>query len=415
MEDVALIAELHSLPSADLAPPLDVTPQRKKEKTFEALLRQVEGLSRQHPVLMVFDDLHWIDPSSRELLDRVIERVADWPVLLLAMFRPEFQPPWTGQPHVTMLTLARLDRRDTAAMVANVAGNAALPTEIVEEIAERTDGVPLFVEELTKAVLEAGAQGAAALSAVPHPALSVPATLHASLMARLDRLGPAAKDVAQTGAAIGREFELRAAGVRHRSAGAATSRGARSADERRPVVRPRHAAAKPATSSSTRWCRMPPMAHCCAAGASGCTAVSWRRSKTASRRSCWRNPRCWPSTARKPGSAEKAVGYWLKAGQQAMARSAMTEAVAQLRKGLEVLAGLPDGPWRLQQELDLQIALGVGINCHGRLVGGGDGARPSPESEAGRAARSARAPGAADHGANLRFISCEPSTGRRSR
>ena len=136
----------------------------------------------------------------------LIERVADWPVLLLAMFRPEFQPPWTGQPHVTMLTLARLDRRDTAAMVANVAGNAALPAEIVEEIAERTDGVPLFVEELTKAVLEAGAQAPAALSAMPHPALSVPATLHASLMARLDRLGPAAKDVAQTGAAIGREF-----------------------------------------------------------------------------------------------------------------------------------------------------------------------------------------------------------------
>ena len=171
MEDVALIADLHALPSGDFAPPLDLTPQRKKDKTFEALLRQIEGLSRQQPVLMVFDDLHWIDPSSRELLDRVIERVADWPVLLLAMFRPEFQPPWTGQPHVTMLTLARLDRRDTAAMVANVAGNAALPPEIVEEIAERTDGVPLFVEELTKAVLESGAQGAAALSAVPHPAL----------------------------------------------------------------------------------------------------------------------------------------------------------------------------------------------------------------------------------------------------
>ena len=204
VEDVARIAELHALPSVDLTPPLDVTPQRKKDKTFEALLRQVEGLSRQQPVLMIFDDLHWIDPSSRELLDRVIERVSDWPALLLAMFRPEFQPPWTGQPHVAMLTLTRLDRRNTAAMVANVAGNAALPTEIVEEIVERTDGVPLFVEELTKAVLEAGPQALAALSAVPHPA--VPATLHASLMARLDLLGPAAKDVAQAGAAIGREF-----------------------------------------------------------------------------------------------------------------------------------------------------------------------------------------------------------------
>ena len=243
MEDVALIAELHSLPSADLAPPLDVTPQRKKEKTFEALLRQVEGLSRQQPVLMMFDDIHWIDPSSRELLDRTIERVADWPVLLLAMFRPEFQPPWTGQPHVTMLTLARLDRRNTAAMVANVAGNAALPPEIMEEIAERTDGVPLFVEELTKAVLESGAQGAAALSSVPHPGLSVPATLHASLMARLDRLGPAARDVAQTGAAIGREFGYALLASVTDLPEPQLRDGARSADERRPVVRPRRAAA----------------------------------------------------------------------------------------------------------------------------------------------------------------------------
>jgi tetratricopeptide (TPR) repeat protein len=125
-------------------------------------------------------------------------------VLLLAMFRPEFQPPWTGQPHVTLLTLARLDRGNTAAMVANVAGDSTLPPAIAEEIAERADGVPLFVEELTKAVLEAGAQAAAALSAVPYP--TVPATLHASLMARLDRLGSAAKAVAQTGAALGREF-----------------------------------------------------------------------------------------------------------------------------------------------------------------------------------------------------------------
>ena len=243
MEDVALIAELHSLPSADLAPPLDVTPQRKKEKTFEALLRQVEGLSRQQPVLMVFDDLHWIDPSSRELLDRVIERVADWPVLLLAMFRPEFQPPWTGQPHVTMLTLARLDRRDTAAMVANVAGNAALPPEIVEEIAERTDGVPLFVEELTKAVLEAGAQACG--GAVRRAASGA---VGAGDLARLADGAAGSAGTGRQGRCANRRGDrprvrVRAAGVRHRSAGAATSRGARSADERRPVVRSRHAAA----------------------------------------------------------------------------------------------------------------------------------------------------------------------------
>ena len=121
-EDVALIAELHALPSAEIAPPVDVTAQRKKDKTIDALLRQVEELSRHQPVLMLFDDLHWIDPSSRELLDRVIERVANWPVLLLAMFRPEFRSPWIGQPNVTMLALTRLDRRDTATMIANVPG-----------------------------------------------------------------------------------------------------------------------------------------------------------------------------------------------------------------------------------------------------------------------------------------------------
>src|ERR1700678_1948464 len=138
---------------------------------------------------MIVDDLHWIDPSSRELLDQVIERVANWGGLLLTMFRPEFQSPWTGQPHVTLVALPRLDRRDTAAMVANVAGNAALANEIIDEIAERTDGVPLFVEELTKAVIEADPQSATALSGLPNPMSMVPATLHSSLIARLDRLG----------------------------------------------------------------------------------------------------------------------------------------------------------------------------------------------------------------------------------
>ena len=360
IEDVALIAELHSLPSADLAPPLDVTPQRKKEKTFEALLRQVERLSRQQPVLMVFEDIHWIDPSSRELLDRTIERIANWPVLLLATFRPEFQPPWTGQPHVTMLALARLDRRDTAAMVANIAGNAALPAEIVQEIAERTDGVPLFVEELTKAVLESGAQGAAALSAVPHPALSVPATLHASLMARLDRLGPAAKDVAQTGAAIGREFghELLAS----------------VADLPEPQLRE---ALDRLTNSGLLFVRgTPPQStyifkHALVQDAAYGTLLRSRRQQLHARIAATLEDRFPEIVLAQPallaqhcaeaGLAEKAVVYWLKAGQQALARSAMTEAVAQLRKGLDVLAGLPDGPWRRQQELDLQIALGPAL------------------------------------------------------
>src|SRR3984957_17163126 len=359
VEDVALIAELHSLSSVDFAPPLDVSPQRKKDKMFEALLRQIEGLSRQHPVLMVFDDIHWIDPSSCELLDRVIERIGDWPVLLLAMFRPEFQPPWTGQPHVATLTLARLDRRDTAAMVAKVAGDAALPPEIIDEIAERTDGVPLFVEELTKAVLETGEQGGRPVTpfSMPHSAWSVPVTLHASLMARLDWLGPAARGVAQTGAAIGREFGF----------GLLAS----TIDLPEPQL---YEALNRLTNAGLLFVRgTPPEAsyvfkHALVQDAAYGTLLRSRRQRLHSRIAATLEDRLPEVVLSQPallaqhcataGLAEKAAAYWLKAGQEALAASAMAEAITRLRKGLDVLAGLPDGPWHLQQELDLQSALG---------------------------------------------------------
>ncbi|MCA0048088.1 AAA family ATPase [Mesorhizobium sp. B283B1A] len=218
-EDAALLADLLSLPTEGRFPPLQLTPQRKKEKTFDALLRQLEDLARQGPVLMLFEDVHWIDPSSRELLDLVIERVPRLPVLLLLTFRPEFQPPWTGQAHVTVLVLNRLDRREGAALVQRVVGSGELPSDVVAEIIERTDGVPLFVEELTKAVLESG-NARTVLSRAAATALNVPATLHASLMARLDRLGSAVKEVAQVGAVLGREFsyELLAAVARRNAA-----------------------------------------------------------------------------------------------------------------------------------------------------------------------------------------------------
>jgi predicted ATPase len=169
-------------------------------------LRQLAGSARQQPVLMIFEDLHWADPTSRELLDLTIEQIQSTPVLLIATFRPEFQPDWTGQPHVTALPLRRLAREESDELVRALVGNtAALSVELLDKIIERTDGVPLFIEELTKAVLETTVAGDG-LSATAATSLAVPATLHASLMARLDRLGPVAKEIAQIGAAIGREF-----------------------------------------------------------------------------------------------------------------------------------------------------------------------------------------------------------------
>jgi class 3 adenylate cyclase len=206
--DLSLIAEMLSLSGGERFPPLDLSPQRKKERTLAALLRQLQALARRQPVLMIFEDLHWIDPTSREVLDLTVEKIADLPVLLVATYRPEFQPPWVGGSQVTVIALNRLGRSEGATLVHQLAGNlGALPPDIVDEIVERTDGVPLFVEELTKAVVEAGADhGHVSMAAVPPSSLAVPATLHASLLGRLDRLGPVAKTVAQVGAAIGRDF-----------------------------------------------------------------------------------------------------------------------------------------------------------------------------------------------------------------
>jgi predicted ATPase len=156
---------------------------------------------------MIFEDAHWIDPSSLELLGLVVERIRSIPVLLIVTFRPEFDPPWVGQSHAASVMLNRLGQREVVAIIARVAGSQALSGDVMAEIVERTDGIPLFVEEMTKAVLEADSESTARRTAatVPSPTLSIPASLHASLMARLDRLGPA-KEMAQIGAAIGREF-----------------------------------------------------------------------------------------------------------------------------------------------------------------------------------------------------------------
>ena len=191
----------------DAIRPLELAPQQRRQRTLEALTAQLEALAKGRPVLMIFEDVHWIDPTSLEVLGRTVDRLRTLGVLLIITYRPEFEPPWIGRPYVTALSLNRLGEREIAAMIDRVTGNKLLPESIRQDIVERTDGIPLFVEEMTKAVLEAESEEAArrAAAAVPSPALAVPASLHASLMARLDRLGPA-KEVAQIGAAIGREF-----------------------------------------------------------------------------------------------------------------------------------------------------------------------------------------------------------------
>lgn len=302
---------------------------------------------------MVFEDVHWLDPSSRDLLDQAIERIATWPALLVATFRPEFQPPWTGNPNVTTLALTRLDRRETASLVDGIAGGDKLPAEIVDEIVDRTDGVPLFVEEFTKAVIEALASGGTAtlLAAAPRAGAAVPATLQASLMARLDHLGPA-KEVAQVGAAIGRTFdyellaavlrwkevELQAALRRLAEAGLLFARGI--APQSTYLFK--HALVQDAAYGSLLRSRRQVLHRQIAEVLESRTDVE---------------PELLAHHFTEAGFSARAVDYWLKAGQQAMARSAMVESVALARKGLNLVPTLPDAQSQ-QLELDLQLALG---------------------------------------------------------
>src|SRR6516164_2648716 len=207
-ERLAALASLFSFPANGQDKLQELTPQRRKEKTFAALLGHIDALAAQHPLYVIFEDVHWIDPTSLELLAAVVERVPRLQVLLLVTARPEFTPPWPSYPHITTLPLTRLGRRDGEALIERVAGGKKLPKEVIDEILGRTDGVPMFIEELTKTLLEGGLLrecGDHYVLEHPLPALAIPTTLHASLMARLDRLSPV-REVAQIGAIAGCEF-----------------------------------------------------------------------------------------------------------------------------------------------------------------------------------------------------------------
>jgi len=343
-EDVPLLADLMSLSVSARHPLPNLSPQRKKERTLQALLRQLEGLARQQPVVMVFEDAHWIDPTSRELLDLAVERVRTLPALLIVTFRPEFQPPWTGQPQVSMLALNRLDRHDRTVLVEQVAGGKLLPTEVINQIADRTDGVPLFIEELTKSVLESGVQ-----------TVGIPTTLYDSLMARLDRLA-SVRRLAQIGSAIGRDFsypllqavsglpedELRPALARLVDSELVFQRGA----PPDAVYSFKHALVQDAAHDSLlRNVRR--QLHAQIVEAIEAHSPELMDSQ----------PELFARHYAEAGLVEKSVIFWTKAGRRSAARSAMAEAAAQFQKGLDQLALLPDDPNRKRQELELRSSL----------------------------------------------------------
>ena len=178
-----------SLPNDGRYPTPKLTPQQRRQRTLEALVVQLATLSCQNPVLMIFEDVHWADHTSLELLSRIVDRLRTLRVLLVITYRPEFQPPWLGRSYVTALTINRLTEREVGVLINRIAGNTQLSASTRQDIIERTDGIPLFVEEMTKAVLEAESESVAMhlTAVVPPPALAIPASLHASLMARLDR------------------------------------------------------------------------------------------------------------------------------------------------------------------------------------------------------------------------------------
>jgi predicted ATPase len=357
VEHAALIAEMLSLPNDGRYPAPDLDPQQRRQRTLEALVWQLEALARFNPVLMIFEDAHWTDPTSLELFSRTVDRLRTLRALLIVTSRPEFDPPWIGRPHVTALTINRLAERDVSAMIDRLVGNKLIPANIRQDIIERTDGIPLFIEEMTKAVLEAESQHAAerAIAAAPSPAVTVPASLHASLMARLDRLGQG-KEVAQIGSAIGREF----------------SHALLAAVVRKPEPELASALDRLIAAGLLFQQGVPPYAiylfkHALVQDAAYGTLLRERRRALHARIAetlegqfaeiAESQPELLARHCTEAGLIEKAAGLWGKAGQRSVARSAYVEAVEQLTRALAQIATLPATPTLRRDQIRLQVAL----------------------------------------------------------
>ncbi|RWO18483.1 MAG: adenylate cyclase [Mesorhizobium sp.] len=350
-EELTLIAELLGVPGGERYPPLELTSERKKEQTFGALNRILDQRARRSPVLILFEDAHWADPSSLELLDRLIMRLAFLPVMVIISFRPEFHAPWVGQASVSLMALSRLGPRQATTLASQVVVGQALPAGMLERIVAQTDGVPLFIEELTKAVLERASQPDSAGSA-----LSVPSTLQASLMARLDRL-PVAKQVAQIGAVVGREFsnELLAA-----VAGIPEAALTQGLDELVSAGLAFRRGTPPEGIYSFKHALVQDVAY-------GSLLRSTRQ-KFHSRIARVLEER-WPDVVETQPEllahhftqaelTERAADYWQRAGERTFRRSAVAEAIGHLTRSIDLVRTLPESRARAERELHLQTMLG---------------------------------------------------------
>jgi class 3 adenylate cyclase/tetratricopeptide (TPR) repeat protein len=362
-ELVPLLAALLSVPLPEgHYPPVLLTPQQQRQQTLDALVAWLLTEAERQPALAVWEDLHWADPSTLELLGVVVDQAPTARLLTLVTARPEFRPPWVPHSHVTRLTLGRLPRSQIDTMVQQLTGGKPFPVEVLEQVIAKTDGVPLFVEELVKMILESGLvreEVERYTLTGPLPPLAIPATLQDSLMARLDRLATA-RSVAQLGAVLGREFTYELIQAVALMDEAMVQRGlAQLVDAellyqrgRPPQARYlfKHAliqeTAYRSLLKSTRQQYHQRSAQVLAAQFPELVETQ---------------PELLAHHYTEAGLTEQAIPYWQRAGQQALQRSANPEAVQHLTRGLEFLATLPETPTRVQQELDLQVALGPAL------------------------------------------------------
>ncbi|HXG21232.1 MAG TPA: adenylate/guanylate cyclase domain-containing protein [Methylomirabilota bacterium] len=352
-ETIPLLAALLSLPYPDRYPPLHLNSQKQKEKTLQALVAWLCAEAKHHAVIYAWEDLHWADPSTLELLTLLLAQAPTTRLLAVCTYRPEFTPPWGAHSYLSQLTLSRLGRGHVETMVENVAGGKALPKEIIHQIVSKTDGVPLFVEELTKSVVEAGGDAGARRTA-PLP-LGIPSTLQDTLMARLDRLG-VAKEIAQLGATLGREFDyvlLQSVSPLNEKA---LQRGLQRLVEAELVYQSgippqarylfKHALVQDTAYQSLLKSRRQQLHQQVA------RALEEQFSATVETQ-----PELVAHHYTEAGLIEQALPYWQRAGERAIVRSAYVEAIVHLTKAVELLKTLPASPTRVQHELTLQLAL----------------------------------------------------------